>query len=151
MSFIGGLSIGEAHLDAAIANSNSSARIRANTSLVMSSQLPRNISSCSHIYCRADDIYFAFQKVRTSQSKTLRSHLQPMILAYLVFTSTNWSPGWKVPSGKSNFHWPVLELQFLLFWGGFFFVWKEDLCLMTSITTLVLEAFLPPTLLLGAS
>lgn len=125
MLFIAGLWTVEAHLNAAVVNNNSSARIWANTSLVMSSQLPRNISSYSHIYYRTDDVHFVtlnqllFQKVRKSQSKTLLSHLQPMMLTYLVFTSTHLSPGWKIASG--NFHWPVLELQLLLFWGGFFF------------------------------
>lgn len=131
MSFIAGLWTVEAHLNAAVVSNNSSARIWANTSLVMSSQLPRNISSYSHIYYRTDDVHFVtlnqllFRKVRKSQSKTLLGHLQPMMLTYLVFTSTHLSPGWKIASG--NFHWPVLELQLLLFWGGFFFVWMEDL------------------------
>lgn len=115
------------------ANSNSSARIWPNTSLVMSSQLPRSVSSCSHIYYRADDIHFVtsnhlpFKKVRTSECKALLSHLQPAMLTCLAFTSSNWSLGWKIAPGKSNFHWPVLELQLLLFWDGVFFDWEEDL------------------------
>lgn len=78
--FIVGLWTGEAHLDAAVVNNCCSARIRANASSVMSSKLPGNVSPCSHIYCRTDDVDFVilnhspFQKVRTSQSKTFLSY-----------------------------------------------------------------------------
>lgn len=128
MSFIVGLWTVEAHLIAVVDNYNNSAKI---TGLVLSSQLPRNISSHTRIYCRAGDIHFVtlnllrFQKVRTSQCKTLPSHLHQWCWPTLPLQAR--TPGWKISSGKSNFHWHVLELQLLLFWNGGFFVWKEDL------------------------